>query len=167
MMSGEWVFIVNQNLELVLLSLAKSYLKLSGSRASSRSCTFQFSLDQNSKSVQKFSTSSSYDLVLKTQGKIENGLSTRKTIPFSVFAAPSFLLHILLHDDAHFFKTWQMGNFVYTLVYQETLTRRLIDSIKNGGRSRMYIVLIKPTDITLHVQPIPLHIFSIWFEWEV
>ena len=40
MMSGEWVFIVNQNLELVLLSLAKSYLKLSGSRASSRSCTF-------------------------------------------------------------------------------------------------------------------------------
>ena len=113
MMSGEWVFIVNQNLELALLS-AESYLKLSGNRASSRSCTFQFSLDQNSKSVQKFSTSSSYDLVLKTQGKIENGLSTRKTIPFSVFAAP-FLLHILLHDDAHFFKTWQMGNFVYTL----------------------------------------------------
>ena len=29
-MSGEWVFIVNQNLELALLSLAKSYLKLSG-----------------------------------------------------------------------------------------------------------------------------------------
>ena len=89
MMSGEWVFIVNQNLELALLSLAKSYLKLSGSRASSRSCTFKFSLDQNSKSVQKFSTSSSYDIVLKTRGKIENGLSTRKTITFSVFAAPS------------------------------------------------------------------------------
>ena len=29
MMSGEWVFIVNQNLELALLSLAKKYLKLS------------------------------------------------------------------------------------------------------------------------------------------
>ena len=73
---------------------------------------------------------------------------------------PSFYI-ILLHDDAHFFKTWQMGNFVYTLVYQETLTRRLIDSIKNGGRSRMYIVLIKPTDITLHVQPIPLHLLHL------
>ena len=163
MMSGEWVFIVNQNLELALLSLAKSYLKLSGSRASSRSCTFQFSLDQNSKSVQKFSTSSSYDLVLKTQGKARQRmdlvLEKQFLFPF-LLPLPSFYIYyfmMTLTSSRH--GRWGISYIHYTLVYQETLTRRLIDSIKNGGR--MYIVLIKPTDITLHVQPIPLHLLHL------
>ena len=90
-------------------------------------------------------------------------LVLEKQFLFPFLLPPSFYIYyfmMTLTSSRH--GRWGISYIHYTLVYQETLTRRLIDSIKNGGRRRsMYIVLIKPTDITLHVQPIPLHLLHL------